>query len=242
MDRNSLWDDTAVIVCTDHGHYLGEKDIWGKPGVPVYETLGHMPLFIAWPGVEPTTVSALTTTVDLYATLADLFGVAGDVKHRTHGRSLRPLLSGEATSVRDHALMGVWGREVHLVDGDVKYARAPAGDNAPLSVWSNRWSTMPVHGYEEVLRLPDPDDRAFLDRMPGSTIPVIRQPFAAGDPLPYWAAARTRGNLLFDLNDDPTEDRNLAGSPAEKEQADRLREALLAVEAPDDQLARLGLA
>src|SRR3954451_6145845 len=103
LDAGNLWDDTAVIVCTDHGHYLGEKDIWGKPGVPVYETLGHMPLFIAWPGVEPTTVSALTTTVDLYATLADLFGVAGEVKHRTHGRSLRPLLSSEATSVRDHA-------------------------------------------------------------------------------------------------------------------------------------------
>ena len=31
IDRNDLWDDTAVIVCTDHGHYLGEKDIWGKP-------------------------------------------------------------------------------------------------------------------------------------------------------------------------------------------------------------------
>ena len=47
----ALWDDTAVIVCTDHGHYLGEKDIWGKPGVPVYEPLGHIPLIVAWPGV-----------------------------------------------------------------------------------------------------------------------------------------------------------------------------------------------
>ena len=52
IDRNELWDDTAVIVCTDHGHYLGEKDIWGKPGVPVYEPLGHIPLMVAWPGVE----------------------------------------------------------------------------------------------------------------------------------------------------------------------------------------------
>ena len=243
LDAGNLWDDTVVIVCTDHGHYLGEKDIWGKPGVPVYEALGHMPLFIAWPGVAAKTVRALTTTVDLYATLADVFGVAGAIKHRTHGQSLVPLITGNANEVRDHALTGVWGREVHLVDGDsmIKYARAPAGENAPLSLWSNRWSTMPVHGYTEELRLPDPDDRAFLDRMPGSTIPVIRQPFAAGDPLPYWASARMRGNLLFDLSDDPSEERNLAGTPAEKEQADRLREALLAIEAPDDQLVRLGL-
>ena len=32
LDERGLWESTAVIVCTDHGHYLGEKDIWGKPG------------------------------------------------------------------------------------------------------------------------------------------------------------------------------------------------------------------
>jgi arylsulfatase A-like enzyme len=239
LDRNSLWDSTAVIVCTDHGHYLGEKDIWGKPAVPVYQPLGHVPLLVAWPGVAAGQTSALTTNVDIHATLADLFGVSAE--HRTHGRSLVPLLTGEAPAVREHALAGVWGREVHLVDATVKYARAPEGANAPLSMWSNRWSTMPLHGYPDI-RLPDPDDRAYLDRMPGSTIPVIRQPFVDGDLLPYWAWARMRGNHLYDLADDPAEERNLAGSPAEKELADRLREALLEVDAPDDQLVRLGLA
>ena len=52
LDATGRLDDTAVIVCTDHGHYLGEKDIWGKPGCPIYEPLGHMPLLIAWPGVD----------------------------------------------------------------------------------------------------------------------------------------------------------------------------------------------
>ena len=50
LDRGGFWDDTVVVVCTDHGHYLGEKDIWGKPAVPVYEPLGHIPLLVAWPG------------------------------------------------------------------------------------------------------------------------------------------------------------------------------------------------
>src|SRR5499425_1784977 len=44
LDRRRLWDSTAVFLCTDHGHYLGEKDIWGKPPVPVFEPLGHIPL------------------------------------------------------------------------------------------------------------------------------------------------------------------------------------------------------
>ena len=238
IERQSLWDSTAVFVLTDHGHYLGEKDIWGKPAVPIYEPLGHIPLMVAWPGAAAGSTEALTTTVDVHATIAEVFGV--EAVHRTHGYSLVPLLTGEGTATREVALAGVWGREVHVIDGTSKYARAPVGDNAPLSMWSNRWSTMPVVGVPE-LRLPVPDDRARLDHMPGSTVPVIRQPFAPGDMLPFWAWGGFSGHHLYDLVEDPTEARNLAGTAGEKEAADRLREALLAVDAPDDQLERLGL-
>ena len=77
LDERGLWDSTAVIVCTDHGHYLGEKDIWGKPGVMQYEPLGHIPLLVHWPGRPGgTSCDALTTNVDIHATIADVFGVA----------------------------------------------------------------------------------------------------------------------------------------------------------------------
>ena len=241
IDRNGWTDSTAVIVCTDHGHYLGEKDVFGKPGVPIYEPMGHIPLLVRWPGVEGGRVcDSLTTSVDLHATFVDAFGL-GEPRHRTHGASLVPLLDGTAPSIRDWALMGVWGREVHVVDGaGRKYARGPAdGVNAPISMWSNRWSTMPVHGMPQ-LKLPPPDDRAWLDKMPGSSVPVIRQPFAAGDLLPFWAMTRFTGNHAWDLSVDPFEDEDRAGEPLEKELADQLREALRAVDAPDDQLVRLG--
>jgi arylsulfatase A-like enzyme len=239
IDRQDLWDTTAVVVCTDHGHYLGEKDIWGKPAVPLYEPLSRTPLLIAWPGVEPGSRDALTTTVDINATIRDVFGV--EAEHRTHGRSLVPLLTGEATAVRDWALAGIWGREVTVVGDDgTKYVRAPAGDNAPLSMWSNRWSTMPIHRAPDI-RLPRPDDRAWLDRMPGSTVPVIRQPFQPGDLLPFWGYGRFSGNHLFAVDDDPAEEHDLAGSPREKAAADLVREALLSIDAPTEHLDRLGL-
>jgi arylsulfatase A-like enzyme len=241
LDRRQLWQDTVVIVCTDHGHYLGEKDIFGKPAVPAFEPLAHMPLLVAWPGVAPRSVDALTTSIDLFATLAELFGV--EPRHRTHGRSLAPLVHARAASIRDWALCGVWGREVHWIDGRRKYARAPLGENAPISLWSNRWSTMPVHGrFADRARLPLPDERAVLDRMPGSRVPVMRQPFGAGDRLPFWALGPFSGNHLYDLAEDPAEERNLVGSPLEKDAAEALRAALLAVEAPRDQLERLALA
>ncbi len=238
IDRRNLWEDTAVFVLTDHGHYLGEKDIWGKPGVPVYEPLGHIPLMVAWPGIAAGANEALTTSVDIFATLAEIFGV--QPQHRTHGRSLAPVVRGEADRVREYALAGVWGREVHVIQANEKYARAPVAKNEPLSMWSNRWSTMPIAGLHR-LRLPRPDDRAYLDKMPGSTVPVIRQPFRAGDLLPFWALGQFTGNHLYDLHNDPSEDENRAGSRGEKAAADVLFQALREVDAPDDQFARLGL-
>ena len=266
LDATDGWNDTAVIVCTDHGHYLGEtdvhgRDVWGKPSVPVYRTLGHIPLLVWWPGgagasdgasgessspgSSRATNDALTTTVDLHATLLDVFGI--EARHRTHGVSLLPLLDGSVSRVREWALTGVWGREVHLVTDRWRYARGPLDDNAPLSMWSNRWSTMPLGGAPD-LKMPPPDDRATLDRMPGSSIPVIRQPFRAGDLLPFWGYASRFETLLFDRHDDPSECRDLvAETTAPSSQRDvrdveeMLRVALTEVDAPDDHFVRLGL-
>lgn len=240
LDARGLWDDTLVIVCTDHGHYLGERDLFGKPGVPHFAPLSHIPLLIGGAGVTPGRYDHLTTTVDVHATLCELFAVTP--RHRTHGVSLLPALEDRGRPVRDTALAGVFGRWVQLTDGRRKLARAPvSGDNLPLSLWSNRWSTMPVRNVPE-LRLPPPDRRARLDFMPGSDVPVIRQPFAPGDPLPFWALGmRPEDHHCYDLEEDPGETRNLAGGPIAEAMTERLRIALRAVEAPAEQFARLGL-
>ena len=134
LERTGRVDDTMVIVCTDHGHFLGENDIWGKPGCPIYEPLGHTPLFVRAPAVAPGTRDALTTNVDIHATLCDVFGVTPG--HRVHGRvAAARSLDGTQTSVREWALSGIWGREVHLI-ADQRQVRARAGrrERAALDV------------------------------------------------------------------------------------------------------------
>jgi arylsulfatase A-like enzyme len=76
LDQLSLWKDTMVIVTTDHGHDLGERGTFGKQ-YPHYDSHANIPLFI-WHPEHPgngQAVSALTQTVDLFATVLEATGV-----------------------------------------------------------------------------------------------------------------------------------------------------------------------
>ena len=100
---------------------------------------------------------------------------------------------------------------------------------------------MPIWHAAPQYRFPRPDDRATLGRMPGTTAPVIRQPFGPGDLLPFWAyGTPIDDHHLYDA-DDLDETENRAGSTAEADAVERLRAALVDVEAPPHQLERLGL-
>jgi hypothetical protein len=112
-------------------------------------------------------------------------------------------------------------------------------------MWSNRWSTMPIRVLPQ-LRPARPDARARLERWPGTDVPVIRQPFDPSDDLPYWGRGRFHGDLLYDRAEADAEGavRNLAGDPDDKDtkrMQDLLVEAMRAIDAPAEQLTRLGL-
>ena len=163
------------------------------------------------------------------------------MEHPTHGRSLLPLIAGTTDRVRELALFGYWGRHVGVTDGRHRYLRGCRGDNFPLSVWSNRWSTMPVQPFPD-LRLPRPDHRATLRTMPGTSVPVIHQPFGPGDPLPFWAGFEAPdSSYLFDDETDPGELENRAGERGEAALEEALAEALHSISAPGELLERIGL-
>ena len=85
--------------------------------------------------------------------------------------------------------------------------------------------------------------RARLHAAPGSDVPVICQPFDPSDAVPYWAGGGFQGDLLYDRAecDEAGKVVDRSAGPERDEMAELLREALLAVEAPDDQLSRLEL-
>jgi iduronate 2-sulfatase len=91
LERNNLWDDTIVVLISDHGYQLGEHFMWGK--VTLFETCARVPMVIHAPGVSDAAgrSQALVELVDLYPTLAELCGI--ETPTGLQGRSLVPNLT-----------------------------------------------------------------------------------------------------------------------------------------------------
>ncbi|HCN76172.1 MAG TPA: iduronate sulfatase [Verrucomicrobiales bacterium] len=101
LDRLGLAGNTIVVLWSDHGWKLGEHGGWCKQ--TNYEIDTRAPLMIRMPGAKAngTKSSALVEFVDVYPTLADLAGLP--VPEKLEGTSLKPLLNGTATKVKDAA-------------------------------------------------------------------------------------------------------------------------------------------
>lgn len=117
LDRSRHRDNTVVIFGADHGEGLGRHETCSKWFL--YDEAVRVPLVIAWPGrfregVVDTT--HLVSSLDFAPTICDLAGVPPMPKMR--GRSLRPLVEGEAPEWRDHVVSecGENGRMVRTMD------------------------------------------------------------------------------------------------------------------------------
>src|SRR5947208_2863491 len=104
MDKLDLWKDTLLIVWTDHGFMLGERNCWAKVWMGWYEETAHTPLFV-W---DPRSAkrgerrSALVQpALDLGPTLLEFFGMKKSPDML--GSSLRESIASDAP-VRDVAL------------------------------------------------------------------------------------------------------------------------------------------
>src|SRR3954454_3877162 len=131
MDEHDMWDDTLLIVNTDHGFLLGEHGWWAKSVQPWFNELVHLPMFLWDPrsaaGGERS--AALVQTVDVAPTMLTFFGLT-PTPDMQGGDLAAVARTGEP--VRDGALFGIHGGHVNVTDGRFVYMRAPARpDNAP---------------------------------------------------------------------------------------------------------------
>ena len=94
LKQAGAWDNTLVVLTTDHGEMMGDHHLFGKGGY--FEQSYHVPLIVRDPGRPRThgaAVEAFTEAVDVMPTLLDALGQP--VPHQLDGRSLVPWLDGD---------------------------------------------------------------------------------------------------------------------------------------------------
>ncbi len=99
------YDDVLLIVTSDRGLGLAEHGCVGTATMALHEEFIHIPLLMRLPGSAEAgrRVSALSQTVDLFATLFEVFGLPSV---EAHGYSLLPLARGKSDSIREYACAG----------------------------------------------------------------------------------------------------------------------------------------
>ncbi|NOZ23503.1 MAG: sulfatase-like hydrolase/transferase [Planctomycetes bacterium] len=98
VELMGLFDNTMVVVISDHGMAIGEHKRAGKHTVdyddpwPMFEEVTHIPLLVWVPkkGMKKR-VKALAQPADIMATIADVCRIK---THKVHGKSWLPLLMG----------------------------------------------------------------------------------------------------------------------------------------------------
>jgi arylsulfatase A-like enzyme len=231
MDGQNLWDDTLLLVSTDHGFLLGEHDWWAKSIQPYYNEVAQIPLFVWDPRskVQGERRRSVAQWIDFAPTLLEFFGAP--IPETMQGAPLRGRVERDAPA-RPAGLFGIFGGHANVSDGRYVYMRAPTDpENGPLF----EYTLMPTH---------------MRSRFSVAEL----QDIGMGEPFtftkgvrPMKIAARTMANphsfgtMLFDIESDPRQQQPLVDEAVERQMIALLVEWMRWNDAPAEQFARLGL-
>ena len=244
MDRYAMWDDTAVILTTDHGFLLAEHEWWGKNRMPFFNELAHIPLIVYHPGNKQQAGkrrTSLTQTIDVMPTLLDLFAV----RHPkfVEGKSLLPLLK-EDVKIRDAAIYGMFGAGTNITDGRYTYFRYPEDmtkqDLFEYTLMPMRQKTLfPKEVLAEATLV---KDFKFTDGVPLLKLPAQRN--FKGQPVGHKGQGggyEDTTTVLYDLHTDPDQQKPFRDEEIEARLLKLLTNLMQENEAPEEAFVRLGL-
>ena len=226
IDNTELKDNTIIVLTSDHGWGMGEKDYLYKNSL--WQESTRIPLIVRAPGIAPadTTCSQPVSLVDIYPTLSDLCDLEGDTMknekgHPLDGHSFRPLLEDPAH--------GTWTGPDEVLTALYKWRMKYNPHEESYSLRSNNWRYIRYeNGKEELYNTAsDPNEwknlateaqhsvqvnhlrHVLASRLPKKgVIPPQPQWKAPGKPEPksneYWKDLYFKKNPDADANKDGT--------------------------------------
>lgn len=232
MDEHNMWQDTMLILTTDHGFLLGEHNWWAFCCPPFYDQVSVKPLLVWDPRCsrEDERCSQLVQTHDIPATLLEFFGT--ERPREMLGVPLKDTIASDSKA-HDYCLFGVFGGHVNISDGRYVYMRATVNpENQPL----HNYTLMPVY-----MRRFFPIDELKTAKM--------HEPFDFTKGLPvmqtegsaFLQQSYRYGNLLFDLETDPEQQNPITDPEVEERMLVNLVRLMKENDAPAEQFVRLGL-
>jgi len=237
MDEHSMWEDTMLIVWTDHGFMLGEHNLAAKCWCPFYEEIAHTPFFI-WDPRTPKQgerrKSLVQPSIDLGPTLLRFFGM--EPTPDMTGKDLTPVIEGD-TPVRDYGIFGMHGAHVNLTDGRYVYMR---GTDKHTDSQLFQYTLMPQNmrnsfSIESLNQMELTEPFSFTKGCKVMKIP--KKPGLPGG---------ERGELdtttrLYDVVSDPGQENLLEDPELESKLIPELRKLLEEIDTPPEQYRRIGI-
>ena len=233
MERQGTFDDALIILTTDHGHLIGEHGASGKNRWHVWNELGNIPFVAKLPGCQHAGErrDQLTQNIDVMPTLMDFFDIEFD--HPIHGETLKGVLENNDPINRQAAIYGWFGMPVNVTDGKYTYFRAAEREsNDPLLA---HYQIPTTYNHHDVLPtfFQNPEIGQFL---PWTKQPVFR---CNWNYMKRWRTVEK--SQLYNIESDPGQENDLAGTEIEKKYIELLRETMKKYDAPPSQFERLGL-
>lgn len=231
MDKYNMWEDTMLIICTDHGFLLGEHGWWAKNMMPAYNELVNTPLFIWDPRTKKKdeTRYSLVQLIDMAPTILDFFGM--EIPKDMQGKPLKETIENDK-KIREACLFGWHGNQINCTDGKYVYMRGEAlNTNGPLY----EYTLMPTHI----------KSRFSIDEL---------KDFEIAEPFSFTKGCRTMkievknfnqhyrfGTQLFNTEEDPHQEKPITDVETEVRMANLMRKLMKESDAPCEQYERIGL-
>ncbi|MEO5820362.1 MAG: sulfatase-like hydrolase/transferase [Vicinamibacteraceae bacterium] len=213
LERAGELDNTIIIVTSDNGLPFP------RAKANVYDGGARVPLAIRGPGVTQagSAIDAFVSLADLAPTLLESAGLK-PLETMT-GRTLLPLLRGEAQPARDRVFIER-ERHANVRPGDLSYPVRAIRTADHLYIRNFRPDRWPAGDPEKYVAVGPFGD---IDGGPSKSLLLDRPPDSAVAPFFQLATAKRPAEELYDLREDPHQVRNVAGQAAHRAAQQRLR-------------------